>query len=91
MTTKRWPINLSLPTLQQTIGNLQASNTTLTTRIATLLEAENTTLTTANMPSRLKLQTSQEALRLAALPKLVQELPPQSSLQHLLQWSITKI
>jgi hypothetical protein len=33
---------------QQTIGNLQASNTTLTTRIATL-EAENTTLTAANM------------------------------------------
>jgi hypothetical protein len=34
-------------TLQQTIGNLQASNTTLTTRIATL-KAENTTLTAAN-------------------------------------------
>jgi hypothetical protein len=33
--------------LQQTIGNLQASNTTLTTRIATL-EAENTSLTVAN-------------------------------------------
>jgi hypothetical protein len=30
------------------VGNLQASNNTLTTRIATL-EAENTTLTTANM------------------------------------------
>jgi hypothetical protein len=36
-----------LNTLQQTIGNLHASNDTLTTRIATL-EAENTTLTTAN-------------------------------------------
>jgi hypothetical protein len=36
-----------LNTLQQTVGNLQASNTTLTTRIATL-EAENTTLTAAN-------------------------------------------
>jgi hypothetical protein len=36
-----------LNTLQQTVGNLQASNTTLTTRIATL-EAENTTPTTAN-------------------------------------------
>ncbi len=37
-----------LNTLQQTFGNLQASNTTVTTRIATL-EAENTTLTTKNM------------------------------------------
>jgi hypothetical protein len=37
-----------LNALLQTVGNLQASNTTLTTRIATL-EAENTTLTTANM------------------------------------------
>ncbi len=36
-----------LNALQQTVGNLQASNNTLTTRIATL-EAENTTLTTAN-------------------------------------------
>jgi hypothetical protein len=33
--------------LQQTIGDLQASNNTPTTRIDTL-EAENTTLTTAN-------------------------------------------
>jgi hypothetical protein len=37
-----------LNALQQTIGNLQASNNTLTTRIATL-EAEITTLTAANM------------------------------------------
>ncbi len=37
-----------LNALQQTVGNLQTSNNTLTTRIATL-EAENTTLTTANM------------------------------------------
>jgi hypothetical protein len=37
-----------LNALQQTVGNLQASNTTLTIRIATL-EAENTALTTANM------------------------------------------
>jgi hypothetical protein len=37
-----------LNALQQTAGNLQACNNTLTTRIATL-EAENTTLTTANM------------------------------------------
>ena len=36
-----------LNALQQTVGNLQASNNTLTTRIATL-EAENITLTTAN-------------------------------------------
>ncbi len=36
-----------LNALQQTVGNLQASNKTLTTRIATL-EAENTTLTAAN-------------------------------------------
>jgi hypothetical protein len=36
-----------LNALQQTVGNLQASNNTLTTRIATL-EAENTTLTAAN-------------------------------------------
>jgi hypothetical protein len=36
-----------LNALQQTVGNLQASNTTPTTRIATL-EAENTTLTAAN-------------------------------------------
>jgi hypothetical protein len=38
-----------LNTLQQTVGNLQASNTTLTTRIATS-EAEKNTLTSANMP-----------------------------------------
>jgi hypothetical protein len=37
-----------LNALQQTVGNLQASNNTLTIRIATL-EAENTTLTAANM------------------------------------------
>ncbi len=37
-----------LNALQQTIGNLQASNNTLTTRIATL-EAKNTPLTAANM------------------------------------------
>jgi hypothetical protein len=36
-----------LNALQQTVGNLQASNTTLTTKIAAL-EAENTTLTAAN-------------------------------------------
>jgi hypothetical protein len=36
-----------LNALQQTVGNLQASNNTCTTRIATM-EAENTTLTTAN-------------------------------------------
>ena len=36
-----------LNALQQTVGNLQANNTTLTTRIATF-EAENTTLTAAN-------------------------------------------
>jgi hypothetical protein len=36
-----------LNTLQQTVGNSQASNDTLTTRIASL-EAENTTLTAAN-------------------------------------------
>jgi hypothetical protein len=36
-----------LNALQQTAGNLQASNNTLTIRIATL-EAENTTLTAAN-------------------------------------------
>jgi hypothetical protein len=36
-----------LNALQQTVGNLQASNNTLTTRIATL-EAENITLTAAN-------------------------------------------
>ncbi len=36
-----------LNALQQTVGNLQASNNTLTTRIDTL-EAENTTLTAAN-------------------------------------------
>jgi hypothetical protein len=36
-----------LNALQQTVGNLQASNNTLTTRIATL-EAENTPLTAAN-------------------------------------------
>jgi hypothetical protein len=36
-----------LNALWQTIGNLQASKNTLTTRIATL-EAENTTLATAN-------------------------------------------
>jgi hypothetical protein len=36
-----------LNVLRQTVGNLQASNNTLTTRIATL-EAENTTLAAAN-------------------------------------------
>ena len=37
-----------LNALQQTIGNVQASNTTFTTRNLTL-EAENNTLTAANM------------------------------------------
>jgi hypothetical protein len=37
-----------LNALQQNVGTLQTSKTTLTTRIATL-EAENATLTTANM------------------------------------------
>jgi hypothetical protein len=37
-----------LNALKQTVGNLQASNATLTMRLATL-EAENTTLTAANM------------------------------------------
>jgi hypothetical protein len=37
-----------LNALQQLVGNLQASNNTLTTRIATL-EAENSTLTAVNM------------------------------------------
>ncbi len=64
-----------LNALQQTVGNLQASNNTLTTRIATL-EAENTTLTTANMTLMAQVQNSQEALRLAALPEVVQELHP---------------
>ncbi len=36
-----------LNALQQTVGDLQTSNNTITTRIATL-EAENTTLTPAN-------------------------------------------
>jgi cell division protein FtsB len=40
-----------LKALQQTVRNLQASNTTLTTRIATL-KAENTTLTAANTALR---------------------------------------
>jgi prefoldin subunit 5 len=64
-----------LNALQQTVGNLQASNNTLTTRIATL-EAENTTLTAATRPSRLKSRTSQETLRLAALPEVAQEPQP---------------
>jgi prefoldin subunit 5 len=37
-----------LNALQQTVGNLQARKTTLTTRIATL-EAENTTLVDAEL------------------------------------------
>jgi hypothetical protein len=41
-----------LNTLQQAIGNLQASNTTLTTKISLL----------QTRPSRLKLQASQEVL-----------------------------
>jgi hypothetical protein len=44
-----------LNALQQTFGNLQASNNTLPTRIATL-EAENTTLTAANMTLAAKVQ-----------------------------------
>jgi hypothetical protein len=64
-----------LNALQQTVGNLQASNNTLTTRIATL-EAENTTLTAATRPSRLKSRTSQEPLRLAALLEVAQEPQP---------------
>jgi hypothetical protein len=46
--TKLMQLAVQLNALQQTVGNLQASNTTLTTRIATL-KAENTTLTAANM------------------------------------------
>jgi hypothetical protein len=45
-----------LNALQQTAGNLQASNNTLTTRIATL-EAENTTLTAANMTLMAQVQS----------------------------------
>ena len=45
-----------LNALQQTVGNLQASNDTLTTRIVTTLEAENTTLTTANTTLTAQLQ-----------------------------------
>ncbi len=45
-----------LNALQQTVGNLQASNNTLTTRIATL-EAENTTLTAANTTLAAQVQT----------------------------------
>jgi hypothetical protein len=44
-----------LNALQQTAGNLQASNNTLTTRIATL-EAENTTLTAVNTTLMAKVQ-----------------------------------
>jgi hypothetical protein len=44
-----------LNTLQQTVGDLQTSNNTLTTRIATL-EAENTTLTAANTNTTLTVQ-----------------------------------
>jgi hypothetical protein len=64
-----------LNALQQTVGNLQASNNTLTTRIATL-EAENTTLTATNRTLVVKSRTSQEVLRLAALPEVVQEPQP---------------
>jgi hypothetical protein len=81
-----------LNALEQTVRNLQASNNTLTTRIATL-EAENTTLTAANttLTAQAKSRSLEEALRLAALPEVVQELPPQSPLRQLLQWLITKI
>jgi prefoldin subunit 5 len=65
-----------LNALQQTVGNLQASKDTLTTRIATL-EAENTTLATANTTLMAQVsKTSQEALWLAALPGVVQEPQP---------------
>ena len=81
---------VQLNALQQTVGNLQASNDTLITRIATL-EAENITLTTANTILMAQVQNSQEALRLAALPEVVQEPQPQYLLVQLLQWSIMKI
>jgi hypothetical protein len=42
-------------------------------------------------PSRLKSRTSQEAMRLAALPKVVQEPHPYLPLRQLLQWSIIRI
>jgi hypothetical protein len=64
-----------LNTLQQTVGNLQASNTTLTTRIVTL-EAENTTLTTANTTLTAQVANLSGALRLAVLLEVVQEPPP---------------
>ncbi len=79
-----------LNALQQTVGNLQASNDTLITRIATL-EAENITLTTANTILMAQVQNSQEALRLAALLEVVQEPQPQYLLRQLLRWSIMKI
>ncbi len=44
-----------LNALQQTVGNLQASNDPLTTRIATL-DAENTILTAANMTLTAQIQ-----------------------------------
>ncbi len=44
-----------LNALHQTVGNLQANNNTLATRIATL-EAENTTLTAANTTLRAQVQ-----------------------------------
>jgi hypothetical protein len=64
-----------LNTLQHTIGNIQAGNTTLTTRIATL-EAENTTLTAAGTTLTAQVATSQEVLWLVTLPKVVQKTPP---------------
>jgi hypothetical protein len=42
-------------------------------------------------PSQLKSRSSQEALRLAALLEVVQELQPQHLLRQLLQWSIMRI
>ncbi len=61
-----------LNALQQTVGNVQASNNTLTTRIATLLEAENTTLTTANT-TLMALWTDQHCHASGPVRSLLQE------------------
>jgi hypothetical protein len=76
--------------LQQTIGNLQASNTTLTTRIATL-EVENTTLTAANRTLTAQVTKLLGGAPASALPEVVQEPSPQSPLWQLLRWSIANV
>ncbi len=79
-----------LNALQQTVRNFQASNNTLTTRIATL-EAENTTLTTANTTLTAQVQNLPGGAVASGAAGGGAGAATLSLLQQLLRWSIIKI